>query len=121
MRCAKHLSLSPNQVLAVNAEQIVVESGILWLTQSGCPDDVILVGGQSFCPHRSGKVVIQALHEEARLSLQSSSIAARLRALFFSLSNARFFKRRRLQSHSYDKAGGLAQYTLTNIRTEEPA
>jgi hypothetical protein len=81
---ANILSLDANQALSVKAAQLRVESGIVWLTQSGQPDDVLLFAGQSFKAQRCGRIVIQSLAAETRVSWQPrslfSGIAQRLAA-----------------------------------------
>ena len=109
MTPTEQLSLKYNQALAVDADQLLVESGVLWLTQSGSADDVLLLAGQSFRPRRSGKVVIQSLAEGTSVRLQSTSVFAYLRELVsWSLnacsSNFRFGVR-----HCGDKASGTIQ------------
>lgn len=82
MQESRSLSLKINQARVLEADHVVVESGVVWLTQSGSPEDVLLFGGQSFRIERPGKIVIQALEEEARVRVQSSSVISRLRRLF---------------------------------------
>ena len=77
----EHLSLKINQALVIPADHLFVESGVVWLTQSGSAEDVLLFAGQSFRPRRSGKVVIQALAEATNVRLQTSSIFSGLREL----------------------------------------
>jgi len=84
----EYLSLEVNQALSVKADQVVVESGIVWLTESGQSDDVFLFAGQSFRRQRSGKVVIQALSEDSKVSLQSNPLFPGIRRLIAALSNA---------------------------------
>lgn len=74
MPYAETLSLLPAQACVVSADRVVVESGIVWLTQSGSPEDVVLRAGQSFRRDRPGRIVIQPLCGEARLRLQSDGI-----------------------------------------------
>ena len=81
MTHTQQLSLKNNQALAVNADQLFVASGVVWLTQSGSADDVLLLAGQSFRSRRSGKVVIQALAEGTNVRLQSTSVFSCLRKL----------------------------------------
>jgi len=85
---SEHLLLKVNQALIVKADQVFVESGIVWLTQSGQPDDVLLFAGQSFRRRRSGKVVIQALSEDCKVSLHSTPLFPGIRRLIPALSNA---------------------------------
>lgn len=77
---AEYLSLSLSQARIVKADHVAVESGILWLTQSGSPADVLLRAGQSFHRERPGRIVIQPLGGDATLRLQSDGIAAGMRA-----------------------------------------
>jgi hypothetical protein len=58
--------LETQQARTVHAAEITVESGILWVTQSGRIDDIVLHAGQSYCPSGQGKVVIQAIEGKAR-------------------------------------------------------
>lgn len=88
MQNAEYLSLKINQALVVKADQVFVESGIVWLTQSGHADDVFLFAGQSFRRQRSGKVVIQALSEDSKVSLLSAPLFPSMRRLIPALSNA---------------------------------
>ncbi|MBS1230846.1 MAG: hypothetical protein H6R17_4123 [Proteobacteria bacterium] len=85
---SEHLSLQVNQAHIVKADQVFVESGIVWLTQSGQPDDVFLFAGQSFRRQRSGKVVIQALSGNCEVSLQPTPLLPGIRRLIRALSNA---------------------------------
>lgn len=85
---AEYLSLKVNQALIVKADQVFVESGIVWLTQSGQPDDVFLFAGQSFRRQRSGKVVIQALSEDSKVSLLSNPLFPGIRRLILALADA---------------------------------
>jgi hypothetical protein len=81
---ANSLSLDANQALTVKAAHLRVESGIVWLTQSGQPGDVLLFAGQTFNAQRCGRIVIQSLAEATRVSWQPrslfSGIAQRLAA-----------------------------------------
>ena len=88
MQNTEHLLLNVNQVLVVRADQVFVESGTVWLTQSGCLDDVFLSANQSYRSRRSGKVVIQALCGDAKVILQSNSLVFRARKLILTLTDA---------------------------------
>ena len=85
MTNAHSLSLQPNRALTVKAAQLRVESGIVWLTQDGQSADVLLYAGQSFKAHRRGRIVIESLAAETRVSLQPrpvfSGFGQRLAAL----------------------------------------
>ena len=105
----EHLSLTNNQALAINADQLFVESGVVWLTQSGSADDVLLLAGQSFRPRRSGKVVIQALAEGTNIRLRSTSIFSGLRELISWSLKARISSFRFGVSRCDDKASGTIQ------------
>ena len=109
MPSTEHLSLTNNQALAINADQLFVESGVVWLTQSGSADDVLLLAGQSFRPRRSGKVVIQALAEGTNIRLRSTSIFSGLRELISWLLKARISSLRLGVSRSDDRASGTIQ------------
>jgi hypothetical protein len=41
------------------------DGGIVWVTQTGAPEDVVLHAGQSFTPRRNGKIVVQPLSQSA--------------------------------------------------------
>ena len=109
MPSTEHLSLTNNQALAINADQLFVESGVVWLTQSGSADDVLLLAGQSFRPRRSGKVVIQALAEGTNIRLRSTSIFSGLRELISWSLKARISSFRFGVSRCDDKASGTIQ------------
>lgn len=79
MSYAETLLLPLAQARVVNADRVVVASGIVWLTQSGSPEDVVLRAGQSFRRERPGRIVIQPLDGEATLWLQSDGILSGLR------------------------------------------
>ena len=81
MTSTTQLSLKNNQALVIPADHLFVKSGVVWLTQSGSADDVLLFAGQSFRRRRSGKVVIQALAEGTNVRLQTFSILSGLRQL----------------------------------------
>jgi hypothetical protein len=51
-------SVTPRRHAAVRVESV---SGLLWVSQEGRPDDVILAPGESFVARGHGKVVVQAL------------------------------------------------------------
>lgn len=103
------LSLKNNQALAVNADHLFVESGVVWLTQSGAAEDVLLFAGQSFRRRRSGKVVIQALAEGTNVRLRSTSIFSGLRELISWSLKARISSFRLGVSRCDDKASGTIQ------------
>ena len=105
----EHLSLKNNQALVVNADQLFVESGVVWLTQSGSAEDVLLFAGQSFRRRRSGKVVIQALAAGTNVRLQSTSVFSGLRELISRLSKASISSFRFGVSRCDDKASGTIQ------------
>ena len=88
MQNTEYLSLQVDLPLIVKADQVFVESGIVWLTQSGHLDDVILFADQSYRSHRSGKVVIMALSEDAKVTLQSNLPVSRSRELISALANS---------------------------------
>ena len=109
MPSTEHLSLKINQALVIHADQLFVESGVVWLTQSGSAEDVLLLVGQSFRPRRSGKVVIQALSEGTNVRLQPTPAFSWLRQLIswspkVSISSFRFGV-----SRCDDKASGTIQ------------
>lgn len=103
------LSLKNNQALAVNADHLFVESGVVWLTQSGSAEDVLLFAGQSFRRRRSGKVVIQALAEGTNVRLRSTSIFSGLRELISWSLKTRISSFRLGVSRCDDKASGTIQ------------
>ena len=105
----EHLSLTNNQALAINADRLFVESGVVWLTQSGSADDVLLLAGQSFRPRRSGKVVIQALAEGTNVRLQPTPAFSWLRQLISWSLKARISSFRLGVSRCDDKASGTIQ------------
>lgn len=43
--------------------RIVCESGLLWVTSAGDPEDHLLKPGDSFVANRGGKVVIEAIRD----------------------------------------------------------
>lgn len=88
MQNTEYLSLKVNQPLIVKADQVFVESGLVWLTQTGHLRDVFLFADQSYRSQRSGKVVIQALFEDAKVTLHSTPLRFRARKLILALSNA---------------------------------
>ena len=109
MTPTEQLSLKNNQALVVNADQLFVESGVVWLTQSGSAEDVLLFAGQSFRRRRSGRVVIQALAEGTNVRLRSTSIFSGLRELISWLLKARISSLRLGVSRCDDKASGTIQ------------
>ena len=52
--------------------RIVCHRGRLWITQTGLPQDVILVAGQSFEPRQTGLLLIEAL-EDASLEYRATT------------------------------------------------
>ena len=88
MQNTEYLSLKVNQALIVQAYQVFVESGILWLTQTGHLRDVLLFADQSYRPLRSGKIVIQALSADTKVTLQFTPLGFRARKLISALRNA---------------------------------
>ena len=88
MQNTEYLSLGVNRPLIVKADQVFVESGILWLTQTGHLRDVLLFADQSYRLRRSGKIVIQALAEGTKVSLHSTPLGIRARKLISALSDA---------------------------------
>ena len=109
MTPTEQLSLKYNQALAVDADQLLVESGVLWLTQSGSADDVLLLAGQSFRPRRSGKVVIQALAEGTNVRLQPTPAFSWLRQLISWSPKASISSLRFGVSRCDEKASGTIQ------------
>jgi len=85
---AEYLSLEINQAQRVEADCVTVMSGIVWLTQSGLLDDVLLFSGQSFSTLGSGKVVIQALSEDTKVCVRSKPSFSGIGKLIPALSNA---------------------------------
>lgn len=73
----QYLTQQRHQNQTVRADRIVVESGALWLTQSGCADDVFLVAGESYSSHGEGRIVIEALCDNTRTCLQLNHRSAR--------------------------------------------
>lgn len=88
MQNTESLSLKLNRAHIVKTDQVSVESGIVWLTQTGYWRDVFLFAGESYRPHRSGKVVIQALSEDTKVTLQITPLGFRARKLIAAVSNA---------------------------------
>lgn len=76
----QYLTQQRNQNRTVRADRIVVESGALWLTQSGCVDDVFLAAGQSYSSNGAGRIVIEALSDNTRICLQLNHRSARRQA-----------------------------------------
>ena len=109
MNNTEYLSLKINQPRIVKADQVFVESGIVWLTQSGRPDDVLLFAGQSFRRQRSGKLVIQALSEDTKIGLQSNRLFPGVRRLILALSNAARSIPKFGLCQRNDKVGGTIQ------------
>jgi len=79
MSYAETLSLPLAQARVVNADRVVVESGIVWLTQSDSLEDVVLRAGESFHRERPGRIVIQPLGADATLRLLSDGVWSGLR------------------------------------------
>lgn len=93
---AEYLSLPLAQARVVTADHVAVESGIVWLTQSGSTEDILLRAGESFRRERSGRIVIQPLGGEATLRLQSDGIVSAMRRRIALASAAFSVVRRRL-------------------------
>lgn len=105
MRYTEYLSLNVNEAHIVKADQVFVESGILWLTQTGNLRDVLLFADQSYRSRRSGKIVIQALGENTKVILQSTPPGFRARKLISALINAVKSNFRFGLGHCYGRAG----------------
>lgn len=88
MQNTEYLSLELDQPLIVKADQVLVESGIVWLTQTGQLRDVLLFADHSYRSQRSGRIVIQALSAGTKVRLQSNPAGFRARKLVAALSNA---------------------------------
>jgi hypothetical protein len=88
MQNTEQLSLKVNEPLIVKADRVVVESGLVWLTQTGHLRDVLLYAGQSYAARRAGRIVIQALAADTRVILQSTTLGFRLRKLIAAVKNA---------------------------------
>ena len=87
MHNTEYLALKVNQPRIVKEDQVFVESGIVWLTQSGHLNDVLLFANQSYRLQRPGTVVIMALSEDAKVTLQSNHLGFRVRKLISALFN----------------------------------
>ena len=87
MHNTEYLALKVNQPRIVKEDQVFVESGIVWLTQSGHLNDVILFANQSYRLQRPGTVVIMALSEDAKVTLQSNFLGFRALKLISALFN----------------------------------
>ena len=61
---------------ARKGQRIECQTGQLWITQDGDPNDVILAPAQSFTLDRSGHALVSAL-EDASFVLRSPDAAAR--------------------------------------------
>ncbi len=62
-----HLSLPQHEVFRVSDSwprtRIVCETGLLWVTSAGDPEDHLLKPGDSFIANKGGKVVIEAIRD----------------------------------------------------------
>ncbi|WP_319240238.1 DUF2917 domain-containing protein [uncultured Propionivibrio sp.] len=105
MSYVETVSLPLAQARVVNADRVVVASGIVWLTQSGSPEDVVLRAGQSFRRERPGRIVIQPLDGEATLRLQSDGILSGLRGRIALALAALSDARRRLSGDATRSCG----------------
>jgi len=61
--------LRADEPIVVKADQVLVETGVIWLTQSGCHEDIVLFRDQSHRPQAKGRVVIEAMGGNARVIL----------------------------------------------------
>ena len=62
--------LRADEPIIVKADQVLVETGVIWLTQSGCHEDIVLYRDQSHRPLAKGRVVIEAMGGNARVILR---------------------------------------------------
>lgn len=64
---SSHLSLPQREVFRVSDRwprtRIVCETGLLWVTSAGDPEDHLLKPGDSFIANKGGKVVIEAIRD----------------------------------------------------------
>ena len=65
---------------APKGSTIECETGLVWVTQEGEPDDYWLPAGQSLVLPRSGRIVIEAA-QSSRITLQRAETASRWLAL----------------------------------------
>lgn len=69
METLEYRVLHPDEPIIVQADQVRVETGVIWLTQSGCHEDVVIGRNQSYRPRPKGRVVIEAMGDDARVLL----------------------------------------------------
>jgi hypothetical protein len=69
VRQSSILSLDAEQMVAIDkpASNLLIEvrSGSVWLTQTGCMQDVVLRTGDAFTPQGDGKLIITAMETSA--------------------------------------------------------
>lgn len=62
--------LHADEPIVVKADQVLVETGVVWLTQSGCPEDIVLRRDQSHRALPKGRLVIEAMGGDALVILR---------------------------------------------------
>ena len=67
------MRLAPDRAYPIgNALHVRCVTGNVWISQEGNPNDIVLAPGEQFVPARAGKVVIQALSNDAAVRLASA-------------------------------------------------
>jgi hypothetical protein len=75
---AQTLRLQPGCALALDAAsgtRVLCIDGLLWLTQDGETDDLVLSASHSWTARRRGRIVVQALRSRAACAIEPSDEA----------------------------------------------
>ncbi len=78
------LTLQPGSAIALDTAsgtRLVCVDGLLWLTQDGAVEDLVLGASQSWTARRTGRIVVQALRTGGTCALEPAARPARLARL----------------------------------------